>query len=384
MANFADASSSCSLLHVLISLRAEGTPRLALELLREEKKQTGKVGHVAFLHTDLRDLEPRFNELNVPLHELPWKRRRFDRLFFQTLRLLKRIKPQGIICYPLGAHVPVSAAAKMLGIPCVVHVGNTPPLHSSRALKILRWQMLAGLPFIRRYVCCSDCVRDAVCTHYSVPRRKTVRVYNGIQLDRFLAVRPVVSGAASTRQSNLRAPASSTVRRSLTIGMVASLEPSKDHATLLRAIAVLKQHHCPVELRLLGAGSLRTQLEEMTSQLQIHNNVKFLGVVDDVPGALAQLDVFAFSATPDEGMGIALVEALAAGLPCVGSNVAACREVLRDGELGMIVARQDPELWADALMTAQDFPAVHQNELLPFDIATTYRQYCESLFGKNV
>src|SRR5262249_5100753 len=89
-------AANCSILHVLISLRAEGTPRLALELLREEKKQTGSVGQVAFLHPELRDLEPRFNELNVPLHELPWKRRRFDRLFFQTLRLLKRIKPQGI------------------------------------------------------------------------------------------------------------------------------------------------------------------------------------------------------------------------------------------------------------------------------------------------
>jgi glycosyltransferase involved in cell wall biosynthesis len=165
--------------------------------------------------------------------------------------------------------------------------------------------------------------------------------------------------------------------------MVASLEPSKDHATLLRAIAVLKQRNLAVELCLLGAGSLRTPLEEMASQLQIRDYVKFLGVVDDVPRELAQLDVFAFSATPDEGMGIALVEAMAAGLPCVGSNVAACREVLRDGELGIIVERQDPELWADALVKAKDFAPVAAKELLPFDIATTYRQYCASLFGKN-
>src|SRR5262249_30913379 len=160
-----------------------------------------------------------------------------DRLFVQTLRLLRRIRPQGIICYPLGAHVPVSAAAKLLGIPCVVHVGNTPPLNSPRALKILRWQMLAGLPFTRCYVCCSNCVQDAICAHYSLPRRKTVQVYNGIQLDRFFAVRSsraaLASGAASARWSNLQASANSTgdltVRRSLTIGMVASLEPSKDH-----------------------------------------------------------------------------------------------------------------------------------------------------------
>jgi glycosyltransferase involved in cell wall biosynthesis len=363
-----DGPTRCSLLHVLVSLRAEGTPRLALELLREEKRQTGSVGHVAFLHAHLRDLEPRFSELGVILHELPWRKRRFDRLFLQSLGLFRRLRPLGIICYPLGAHVPVALAATILGIPCVAHVGNTPPLHQPKALRILRLQMLAGLPLVKKYVCCSDGVREQICRHYSLPRRKTCRVYNGIVLEKFFAVR---KRRRVWRGGRLR------------IGMVASLEPSKDQSTLLRAIAEMKRQGDDVELRLIGAGSLREQLQETARKLGILDCVSFRGVIDDVPAELAELDVFAFSATPDEGMGIALVEALAAGVPCVGSNVMACREVLRDGDLGTIVPAQDAGLWAEALRDAAGRPSIHPHELSPYQIGTTLLQYRDALFGRD-
>jgi glycosyltransferase involved in cell wall biosynthesis len=354
----------CSILHVLYGLRAEGTPRLALELLREERRQTGQLSQVAVHTREFLDLAPDFANLGVEIHDMPWRRRRYDLLFTAALQTLRRVRPRGVIGYALGCHVPLGAAARALGIPFVAHVGTAPPLDQPRALRILRWQMLAGLPFTRLYVACSDYVRQAVAEHYTIPWRKTARVYNGIRFEPFTAAR------------RKRQPEGAN----FTVGMVASLEPSKDHDTLLAAMRVLENRGVSARLRLIGDGTWRERLVSRVTEMGITDRVEFRGAVTNVPAELAALDVFAYSARPEEGMGIALVEALAAGLPCVGSNVRACREVLHQGELGLLVPQQDPELWADALVAARQHPAAPLAALTPFQIASTYRGYYQALF----
>ena len=75
----------------------------------------------------------------------------------------------------------------------------------------------------------------------------------------------------------------------------------------------------------------------------------FLGSRDDVTDLLAVSDIFAFSTTRVEGFGIALIEAMAAGLPILASDVPACREVLRDGEAGLLINSRDVHAWTKAL-----------------------------------
>ena len=76
----------------------------------------------------------------------------------------------------------------------------------------------------------------------------------------------------------------------------------------------------------------------------------------DVPELVGQLDLFVFATTPDEGLGIALIEAMAVGVPVVASDVGACREVLDDGALGLLVPPGDPVALADAIERVRDDP----------------------------
>jgi glycosyltransferase involved in cell wall biosynthesis len=82
--------------------------------------------------------------------------------------------------------------------------------------------------------------------------------------------------------------------------------------------------------------------------LGIAGSVKFLGPRNDVPELLGQLDLFAFCTTRAEGFGIAVIEAMSAGVPVVASDVAACREVLSDGRDGVLVEANEGA-WVAAL-----------------------------------
>jgi glycosyltransferase involved in cell wall biosynthesis len=135
------------------------------------------------------------------------------------------------------------------------------------------------------------------------------------------------------------------------VGMISRLDPIKDHKTLLAAFARLPAvvGGRPTRLVLVGDGGLRAPLEAQALELGIADQVTFAGARSDVPELLAGFDVFAFSTTRDEGFGVVLIEALAAGTPIVASDVPACREVLEGGALGRLVPPSIPEALAETL-----------------------------------
>lgn len=131
--------------------------------------------------------------------------------------------------------------------------------------------------------------------------------------------------------------------------MVARLEQHKDQPTLIRAMALLRDQGQPLQLWLIGEGSSRPDLEALIAALDLVGSVQLLGSRRDIPQLLAATDLFVFSARPDEGFGIALAEAMAAGVPIVATDVGACHEVLEGGRLGRLVPPQDPEALAEGI-----------------------------------
>jgi glycosyltransferase involved in cell wall biosynthesis len=146
------------------------------------------------------------------------------------------------------------------------------------------------------------------------------------------------------------------------IGMVARLDAIKDHETLLGAYRLLHRQIPDSELWIIGDGALRGSLEERAIQYGIAASTRFFGNRTDIPELLGQMDVYAFSTTRDEGFGIALIEAMAAGVPVVATDVPACREVLAGGEAGVLVPPADPKSLADAIID------MLQNEVRRSDI----------------
>ena len=127
-----------------------------------------------------------------------------------------------------------------------------------------------------------------------------------------------------------------------TIIMVARLDKIKDQETLIKAFAQIKTK---CKLILVGDGEKREKLESIAIDLGLDPKKIFLGIRLDISKLLAKADIFALSTTQDEGFGIVLIEAMAAGLPIIASDVPACREVLDDGNAGILVPAGRVDIW---------------------------------------
>jgi glycosyltransferase involved in cell wall biosynthesis len=123
----------------------------------------------------------------------------------------------------------------------------------------------------------------------------------------------------------------------------------KDHALLLRAFAKVRMQVPEAVLAVVGDGPLRAALETQAEQAGISDAVRFMGDRHDVPRLLTGMDVFALSSA-SEGYSIALLEACAAGLPIVATDVGGNREIVRDGVNGRLVPAADVAALATALI----------------------------------
>ena len=161
------------------------------------------------------------------------------------------------------------------------------------------------------------------------PRLGVHHVGNGIDLHRF---RPRAAAPRNARPVVL---------------VVGRLEPVKNHPMLFRALARLRAPRRPV-VWLVGEGGCRGRYEAHVARTGLGDVVRFLGYRYDIPELTARADV-AVLTSRKEGLPRALMEASAVGVPVIATDVKGSREVVRDGETGLLVPLDDDRALADAL-----------------------------------
>ena len=182
-------------------------------------------------------------------------------------------------------------------------------------------------------VAVSGAVASDVLEFDRVPQHKLRVIHNGIMLDDFLR-------SADRPEMRKRFSLPSDV---LLIGSVGRLKPEKGHSLLLEA-ASRSRHEMAVAIA--GEGPLRHDLEDQARRLRI--TVLLPGMLQpaEIPAFLKALDIFCFPSLW-EGMPSALIEAMAAGLPVISSDIPAAREIL--GDSGMFVKANDAAALSSAI-----------------------------------
>ena len=178
----------------------------------------------------------------------------------------------------------------------------------------------------------------------------------------------IIPSGIDTRQFLPTAAQRLTVRRQYGLGedttvilMAGALTQRKSPHTLIEAAAQLHSSqqpgrraeqtgHAPaLHYLLCGEGPLRQELEALVRRLGLASVFHFAGFCQDVAAYLAAADIFVH--TPVwEGLGVAVIEALAAGLPVVASRVGGIPELISDGETGLLIPAQDPSALRNALL----------------------------------
>ncbi|MDM7325323.1 MAG: glycosyltransferase [Thermus sp.] len=136
---------------------------------------------------------------------------------------------------------------------------------------------------------------------------------------------------------------------------VGRLEEAKDYPTLLQAFVGVIRQHPEARLLVVGKGSLESHLRSLAQALGLEGAVALLGLRQDIPGLMAAADAFVMSSLW-EGMPMVLLEAHAAGLPVVATDVGGNREVVQEGVTGYLVPPGDPDALAGAMLRMADLP----------------------------
>lgn len=246
-------------------------------------------------------------------------------------------------------------------------------LHGPEASERNDFRRVDRVRRIDRVVSVSDHVRDVAVHTGGIEAERITTIYNGIDVERFAA-----GGARDRVRAELGLAEDAVV-----IGVVARLSAEKDHATLLAAFAPLVRLHPRVRLVLVGDGDLRASLERRAGELEIDRHTLFLGTRTDVPELLSAFDAFAMSSRI-EGLGITLIEAMAAGLPTVATAAGGIPEVLTP-ETGIVVPTGDPGRFTEALAWILDHRedarrmglAGRERAREHFGVETMVRRYAE-------
>jgi glycosyltransferase involved in cell wall biosynthesis len=146
-----------------------------------------------------------------------------------------------------------------------------------------------------------------------------------------------------------------TEKQGNVIGSVGRLVSAKDYPMMIRAVSVLVHRGTNVHLEIVGEGEERKAIEQAIREENIESNVTLVGSQANVSEWLARWRIFA-SSSVREGQPVALLEAMAAGLPCVVTAAGGVPDTLADGIEGIVVPPGDAEALADGIQQLLENP----------------------------
>ncbi len=322
--------------HVVENLNRGGLERMVLDLVRAQQAQGHRCQVLCVFEPG--SLAQELDGTGIALHAFG-KRCGLDLRALAGLRRAVRAHATEVL-HTHNAVAHYLAVLATLGLPLRRTVNTR---HGMGALaRATRREGLYRAALRRTDVVATVCeaARQDAVRRGILPAAKVCVVTNGIRLETH------APGSPERRRDLRRQLGLPDTAR--VIGSVGRLSRLKDQATLIRAFAGVRARHADSALVLIGDGPLREELQCCAQDAGIAGNVHLLGDRSDVPVLLQGLDVFALSSL-SEGYSMALLEACAAALPMIATDVGGNREIVRDGQTGLLVPAQDAPALAAAL-----------------------------------
>lgn len=261
--------------------------------------------------------------------------------------ILMIMKKVYTVCMEEKAQAIIAHHASPISHLCLLYVKNrdknirTVAYAHGNAVDMVRSKQKRGLPLRKlilqmslkygdKVVAISDSVKKSLIDYFKTPEENITVIYNGVDIKRF-----------STNKEKRKNDIPELI-------YVGRLIPEKGVQVILEGLSCVKEK-IPFHFRIVGDGSYRTHLEERVCDLGLTDRVEFCGSRRDIPELLSSSDVFIHMPVWEEGFGITIVEAMAAGLICICADSGAIPEIITDGCDGFLVKKEDPVCMAQVL-----------------------------------
>jgi len=188
----------------------------------------------------------------------------------------------------------------------------------------------------QKFVAISEKVKDILIKRIGVPRKKIIKIYNGIDLKKFDLILPKRREGSYIKLIN-----------------IGRLTEQKDQENLIKSVYLLKrkyyrENNLPFKVFIVGEGKLKKTLIELVKNLKLEKNIEFLGARTDIPYLLSNSDIFVLS-SKWEGFPLVILEAMASKLPIISTDVGSIGEIIENGKEGILIPKESPEKLADAI-----------------------------------
>lgn len=262
------------------------------------------------------------------------------------LRLSRRIaeaRPDVVHTHNWSVFIEGGVAAARAGVGNVVHTVHGPyaapragwlPRAKRQMRHAVERRVARG---VRHIVAVSDAIREYIPATVGIAAHRLTTIHNGIQ---------GAQAVPSCRDGDR-----------ITFVSVGRLDTVKNQQMMLRAFAKVAAQEPRARLVLVGDGPQRATLEALAAELNMADRIRFDGFRTDVAEVLAEADVFLLS-SHYEGISIALLEAMRAGLPAVATRVGGVAETVLAGRTGLLVEDDDTEAFALAMGTLAANPGL--------------------------
>jgi glycosyltransferase involved in cell wall biosynthesis len=278
---------------------------------------------------------PRIDSSLVKVHVLE-KMHGIDPFMIPRLTLhFLRTRPSIVHTFNEGALLYALPAAKLARVPALIHAEHGRlPVKERPLLRATRIRMTKAANHV---VVVSESLRRLLVDDERVDENNISVVINGVDTKRF----DVPQNEDELRKSFHVAP------NDFVVGTVGSLTVQKNHELLIRAAAKIPD----LKVLIAGAGPLESNLKSLIKELNVADKVHLVGQLNDVPGFLAVLDAFVLSSLT-EATSIALLEAMAARLPAIVTDVGGNPAVI--GDAGFLVPSENIESMSEKLKWCKD------------------------------
>ncbi|HBG60267.1 MAG: hypothetical protein A2Y03_05350 [Omnitrophica WOR_2 bacterium GWF2_38_59] len=325
-----------NIIHLIPTLGVGGAEKVILHICKNYDKEKYKITVIYWL--DSEELLDQIKETGVEVIKLTMKKTISFEMVFKLSKILKNISADLLHTHFFDSDLIGFFSSLLCNVPQVIHIHSYPyPIETKHCI---RYKIISL--FCKKILCVSEIVKDHVIKKTRINPSNVMVIHNGIEIDDIYD--------SLSNQNILKTRTSFGIAKdAIILGNVGRLIAKKGQKYLIQAMPLVLKKYPNIKLIIVGDGPLKSDLTQLVNSLSLENVVILAGELKNIPVLLNVFDFFIFPSI-NESLGIAVIEAMAAGKPIIAIKDTGVSELIANNEEGLLINPENENEIADAII----------------------------------